>query len=119
MTIEQILDTIAPQFSTVINRADFITIAIGRISCTMFGDRYNLAVALRTAHDMTVAGVNNGSNGFAYNGLITSEREGDLSRTFGTNGGSANNYSDLLTTSYGNQLYGLIKGCIPKVMVVT
>ena len=116
MTVEQILETIAPELTSDTEKNNHITLARQRTS-TCFGDNYNYAVALRAAHTLTLK--NNAQNGLAGSvGGITSKREGDLSIGFG--GQSATGIKgDLGTTSYGVQLDELIKGNITGISVVS
>jgi Protein of unknown function (DUF4054) len=118
MTIEQILDTIAPQFSTNPAKSSYIEMAMLRTSTCQFGNKYDMAVAYRAAHDMTVAGEGSDS-GVSYGGLVVSEREGDLSRSYADLSTKATGYSSLLSTTYGQALYGLIKNTVTGAMVVT
>ncbi len=118
MSIESILDTIAPQFTANTSRADYIELAKLQTSAGQFGVKYDLAVALRTAHDMTMYIPAGTSGGFAYGGMITSEREGDLSRNFGGNVAQVSNVA-LSGSVYGQQLDALIKSTIIKVVVIT
>lgn len=117
MTVEQILETIAPELSTDPEKSNHITLAKQRTSTTCFGVNYNYAVALRAAHTLTLK--NNANSGLAGSvGGITSKREGDLSIGFG--GQSATGIKgDLGTTSYGVQLDELIKGNITGISVVS
>lgn len=119
MTIEQTLDIIAPQFSTNPDRAGYIEIAKTRVSASVYGTKYELAVAYRVAHDMTINGEVTGSNGLSYGGIVTEETEGDLSRSFADTSSKATKYSSLLSTSYGQSLYDLMQGNVIKALVVT
>ncbi len=116
MTITQIINSIAPQLSSHPELNNFINIAMQRTDIGQFKGKYNLAVAYRVAHDMTVAGLD--SSGVNKSGMITSEREGDLSRTYGSTASSGIS-ADLGLTSYGLQLQALIKNNIIGVMVVS
>lgn len=114
-TIKEILDAIASQFPDDSKRDVFIELAEGRSSLCFYGDKYNNAVALLTAHMMTLADPN-GLRAGGVAGPITGKKEGSLSVSFG--GQSSNSKdSDLAQTSYGLQLEALRKGCGPFIGV--
>jgi len=73
---------------------------------TAYGDFYNLAVALLVCHWLERDG-STGSRGTGRSGQITSEKEGQLSRSYGQVSGESNN--DLASTSYGLELQQLRK----------
>lgn len=109
-TVIQILDAIAPQFASDPNKSLFIQLAEGRTSTTAFGSNYNLAVALRTAHMMTMAGRAGNA------GSVSSISEG--SRSISYTSADASKYgADLNQTSYGVELIGLIRGNISGLSV--
>ena len=110
MTIEQILDTIAPQFSSSANKNDHITLARQRTSSSCFGDKYNYAVALRAAHTLTLANLSSSTGGGA--GQISSIREMDRSITFYKTGSNNSSSQGLLATSYGVELQDMINNNI-------
>jgi hypothetical protein len=116
MTVQQIIDVIAPQYSTDASLANTVILATQRTSEDAFGDNYSYAIALRTAHiltlrDMRKDGVNSGLGGTA--GMITNKSEGNTSIGFGSmTGFIKNNSNDLALTSYGIELLGLINGNI-------
>ena len=105
MTAEQILDAIAPQFITNTNKSAHLTLAAQRTSRTCFGINYELAVALRAAHTLTLSTEANAAGGSS--GGISSKREGDLAISFGGQS-STGVTGDLGQTSYGVQLQQLI-----------
>lgn len=79
------------------------------LSKKVFGDLYDQALVYYVAHHMvmheTIA--NSGStSGSAVAGQITSEREGDLSRSYGS-GGSASSASTGYDGSLGKTAYGM------------
>lgn len=116
LSVSSILDAIAPQFSTDADKSTFITIATGLTSTSCFGDNMNLAIALRTAHMMTIRDMEKDGVSSAYggaSGAVTSKREGDLSISFGNNSsGNGSQNEDLNLTKYGKQLLGLMRGQI-------
>jgi len=119
LTVNQIIDAIASQYSTDTDLANFITLATQRTSETDFGDNYNLAIAYRTAHMMTLRDMNkNGVNGGLGGavGNITSKKEGNTSISFGNlnnlTGTTGSQTGDLQLTRYGIELLGLIAGNI-------
>ena len=109
LTITAILSSIAPQFDSNVNRDDHISLAELRTNETCYGNKYNYAVALRAAHTLTLSDIQN-SSGSGSAGAITSKKEGDLSISFGSTGGSIDSYLGL--TSYGKDLIDLREGSI-------
>jgi len=100
-SIEVILDAIAPEFVLNVNKSTFINLAKCQTSTTFFGECYNLAVALRTAHMLSLS-LRSGAGG-----QVTNKSEGDLSIGFSSYGGSkGKGYLD--QTSYGLQLLDLL-----------
>ena len=106
MTPTTILDLIAPQFAADADKTSFLTLAKIQTSATFYGAKYNMAVALRAAHMLTLRDRAQSTQGAG--GQITSMREGDLAVSYSaaSSGGSG----DLSQTSYGMQLQGLKKG---------
>jgi hypothetical protein len=115
-SITTILNAIAPQFSSVDSGVVnvFINIAKERTSSEIFNDNYNLAIALRVAHILTLR--ENATSGHGGStGSIKSKKEGDQSISFSESGSGVN--SDLESTSYGIQLMGLIDGSVAPISV--
>lgn len=119
LSIQQIIDIIAPQYSSDSALTNTIVIATQRTSEDAFDVNYNYAIALRTAHmltlrDLNSGGVNSGTGGTVGN--ITSKKEGNTSINFGTlagiSGTTGNKGGDLQLTRYGIELLGLIAGNI-------
>ena len=102
-----ILTAIAPQFAPLTNLAVHQELAAAQTDLTYFGQNYNLAVALRMAHELTLQATATSGRGGA-GGAITSEREGDLARSYAPPAGY-NATSALGQTSYGLRLLGLIR----------
>ena len=99
MTVTEIVTTRNPTFAADSRLDDFISLAVDQTDTAFFGTDYNLAVALRTMHDMEMA-----SRGGA-GGAISSETEGKLERRY------AVSVSDdpLKSTSYGRELTMLMR----------
>jgi hypothetical protein len=116
MTALQILDIIAVQFINDPNKETYIQLATLRTSQDYFGDNYQYAIALRSAHMLETN--SNAQSGIGGGGIITSEREGDLAVSYGSTGSIYNRYPDLATTSYGRQLVDLIMGSGLPITVV-
>jgi hypothetical protein len=71
------------------------------------GTKTDYAIALRTLHMVTrVGGTGDGSMG----GIVTLEREGQLSREYAVNLADSSRFGDLVATTWGRQLIELIKG---------
>lgn len=109
LTAEQIFNAIAPQFVSDPNKSTHLEIATLRTSQNCFGDKYNLAIALRAAHTLTLTDTANNLGGSS--GGVTSKREGDLALSFGGQS-STGIKGDLGQSTYGVQLQNLIDGNI-------
>lgn len=124
LTVNQIIDIVAPQYSSDSDLTNTITLATQRTSESAFGVNYEYAIALRTAHiltlrDMNKNGVLSGLGGVTGN--VTSKREGNTSITFGSISGiqaiNTTKSVDLTLTRYGLDLLGLINGNITSFSV--
>jgi len=104
MSASSILDTIAPQFSEDSSKADVIILAQQQTSASFFGSNYDLAVAYRAAHMMTLFSRQNGAPG-----NISAKRIGPITLQYTAGGGQEN----LLATSYGRFLTELMKSRQP------
>lgn len=80
----------------------FIDFALLSVNASVFGDKTDKAVALLTAHFMTLS--NRGGSG----GSVTSEKVGDLSRSYSAPSGKVSE-SELATTAYGQMFLTLLK----------
>jgi len=108
-TASQIFDAIAPQLAGSINKALFLDLAGGLTSSCYFQTNYNLAIALRAAHMMTLANRLTGDSG-----QVTGKSEGNASISYAQ---TQNDNNDLSATSYGVQLQGLINSGVGGVSV--
>lgn len=113
-TVENILAVIGPQFVTDPRLADFIGLARLETSVN-FGEKYNFAVALRVCHELALEAMQGGDGGTStagsgVSGQITSEKEGDLARSYGKAGSGSDADSALSTTKYGSKLLELRSG---------
>jgi hypothetical protein len=115
MTASQIVDLIAPQYSTDPNKASFLQLASDRTNACVFGDNYQMAIAFRACHMMAKRDIATSTGGTG--GQVSSKREGDLQVSFFKSTSTGNTDSDLSETSYGNDLLGLINGTIPAIAV--
>jgi hypothetical protein len=117
LSAKQIIAIRAPQHSADTRLDDFIELAEMQTS-TCFGDRYELAVALRVLHLLTLEDMRGGSatdTGIAIAGTITSESEGQLSRSYGSTAqDAAQKYNSLSCTAYGLELVELIESTMFK-----
>lgn len=109
----------APQCSADPRLGDMLTLAAQMTSACAFGDNYQLALALRVLHWLTMEARNGGTpgvnGGSGSAGAITSETEGQLSRSYGgvsSSSVNAEKYPDLIGTQYGTELIALIRGSI-------
>lgn len=86
----------------------FINIAKNEVDATLFSDKnnYNLAIAYYTCHLLELSSREGNSRG-----VLTYEKEGDLSRTYG--GGNNPNVS-MNTTQYLDSYKMLLKDRVPN-----
>ena len=96
-TITEIITLRSATVAAKTDLADMITLAETRLSSGTFGDNYNEAVALLVLHYYAI----NDRNGAG--GPVTSEKEGQLSRTFAA-AASPNSWT---STSWGMELITL------------
>lgn len=101
MSVLSILQTIAPDLASDPNVQDNIALAELQTNRCWYGAKADYAVALRTAHNMSLNTSPLRSNGEA--GAVTTKKEGDLSISFGKTGNSKSN-DPLDQTHYGIQL---------------
>lgn len=114
LTVEQIMDALAPAFSGDVSRPVFIELATARIAPGFYQSKTNHAIALMAAHMMALNSASASASGRGDEaGAITSKSEGDLSVSFGSTSANVSDAADLSQTKYGTQLIGLRKGCGP------
>lgn len=114
----------APEFDDVAN-ADVrtaVALACDLVSEKRFGRFYGRAVVLMTAHQLKITRMTQHDaetgNDLLTKGTITSEREGDLQRSYGTAGVTGDDEDYLLQkTVYGRQFLALRKRCVVPVAV--
>lgn len=100
---------IAKQFASVPDAEVNVWLDIAGLNANtacLMGDRANLALALYAAHLMSLDAAN--QTGEGGRGDIKSEREGDLSRSYGT---AVNNGQWLGQSPYGQQYSDMMLGC--------
>jgi hypothetical protein len=115
VTALQTITLRTPQFAADARLNDMIIMATQLTSATAFGANTQYAIALRVMHWLTMEAVNGGivgNSGIGRVGYISSESEGQLSRSFGVSGGFAERYPDLSGTIYGAELVALMRGTI-------
>jgi len=115
MTINDIIDDIAPEFENEEQaRIDrFIEYAELQVSANVFGERYDLAVAYLACHMLTLrdrGDADSGSSGTS--GVITQKREGDLSLTFALPNALNDGDGNLQLTKYGIEYDRIRKMCV-------
>jgi hypothetical protein len=103
------ISKVAPSINTDFSDEDkslFISMAADEVKASLFDDtsKYNLAVAYYACHLMALAQRDANSRG-----VLTSEKEGDLQRSYG---GNFNN-SEMNTTQYLDQYNRFLKSRVP------
>lgn len=107
-TASGILSTIAPQFDAEATRQDHLDLAESRTSSTYYGANRPEAVALRAAHELTLAApASLWADGVGGN--VTTKKEGDLQVSFGSKGPVSASDADLAQTRYGMRLSALMR----------
>jgi hypothetical protein len=97
--------------------SEYITEAEGQVSDTAYGSNRYKAVALLVLHQLALEKRNSESGGSSPSGQISSEKAGDVARSYsggfflGTVQSGIDPY--LAQTSYGTELAALQSACIP------
>jgi hypothetical protein len=112
-TIDKYIEVKCNALFTDANKQTWVDAAMLSIDQDCYGDKYNLAVALRACHDFTMSTLQQGA-GSGGSGNLTSKREGDQAITFANN---TNMDDDLYLqgTSYGRELLSIQKGTIGRI----
>jgi len=104
----------APQWGSDPRISDMIELATMQTG-DCFGDRKQLAIALRVLHMFAKEAIGGGNpgtgttGGSGVAGSVRSEKEGDLARSYGLSASASNkNSSDLTSTAFGLELLELI-----------
>jgi hypothetical protein len=106
-TATEHLQRIYPSLYALADREYWVTQAQTRVSATWYGVQYELAVALRAAHDYAMSGRSPEASG-----SVSSKRVGPMSVTYADPGVSRNGTGgvsdpDLGLTRFGRQLLAL------------
>ena len=104
----------ASAFAALSNIQEYIDLAELEIGDEFCDDNMkNKAVFLLSAHWLALEERNNGGSGIAAPGTISSEKEGQLSRSYGAISSAEQNIDAYLSqTLWGIELYNLQKSCI-------
>lgn len=120
ITAADVID-IAPEFASgdVARIARFIARAKLSVNESVFGRAYELAVAYLTAHMLAVS-TDSTAGGGSTSQITTSEKVGDLARTYAdTSSSVASDDSALARTKYGQEFLRLRRQCVISPIVVT
>ena len=115
MSVTSLLSAIAPAYASDPSVGTLMNIAMQRTSRCAFGANYEYAVALRLAHMIC----RNPSSQPGTAGAVTSEAEGQLSRSYSISPELQAKYGDLCSTPYGCQLAELMEGNVVGLMSVS
>ena len=99
----------------------FISAAALYINTSIWGAKADFAHALYTAHLMTIANIGGVSGSSGASGTVTSEKVGDLSRTYSdtsSTSGSNSTNSELMGTGYGRQFLAQRRSLLISPIVV-
>jgi len=127
LTTKQIIASKSPSFASDTRLDDFIELAAHTVSSTAFGDKYNYALALVVLHMLTLDGMSGGgstASGSGVAGGIKSEKEGDLSRSYGNTlqgiNGATLSDSYFAQTQFGSEYLYLKRTCfmLPRTRIV-
>jgi|LSQX01.1.fsa_nt_gb hypothetical protein len=119
MSAKDFIQFRSPELATNVNVDNFISLADSRTSKTAFGDTAvgtlgtirDYAVALRAMHLMEKSSDSGGSAG-----IVQSEREGDLSRSYQVSPALAKKYPDLMSTQWGRELAEMIDSSMMPIL---
>lgn len=111
---------IAPEFAGIadVRVARFIDRAKLSVNSDIFGRVYDLAVTYLAAHMISISN-DPSSGGSSISQIVTSEKVGDLSRTYQESDSSTTNPSSLSRTRYGDEFLRLRRQCVLSPVVVT
>ena len=117
MNALQIIQLRAPQWAADPRINNLIIYAREVTGVAFFAENTERAIALRVLHTLALENLRNGnpgvgtSSGTGHAGQITSETEGNLSRSFASASFSNTNmkFSQLATTVFGQELIDLIR----------
>jgi len=116
LTAIAIISLRTPQFASDSRLTDLIALAQSQTSATAFGAQTDMAVALRVMHWLTLEARNGGvadvTSGSGASGALSSESEGQLSRSYNVSAAAVKRYPDLASTQWGMDLIALMNGCI-------
>ena len=111
-TSRQFIEARDPALSTLAgNRLDTL-ISMGETyfpDPSALGDKFVQCVALLVLHWLTLESVGGTLGAGAVAGPISSEREGDIARSYGSSTSAGGLFPFLDSTSYGKELDGLIR----------
>ncbi len=105
-TALEYFDIIAPEFVTLDNKEDYISIADIQVTDSIIQEQRNLIVAYLAAHIATISGRNAGAAG-----AISDLHEGNVSVSFNKSA-TKNGFAGVSDTSYGLEYTRLIKSNI-------
>lgn len=111
-TAEQYFDTVvAPHLSTSLLKADFLSLSAELISEAYYKQFTNYAIALLSAHNMALAGLDTGGSGRLPGqvGAVSDIKESELQVSYyvGSAGSKNGMIGNLAQTGYGMQLLDL------------
>lgn len=111
-SVLEIIEARAPEYLNHTSIDVFIELATNKTNESVMGINYNEAIALRTMHTLALSDRSKGG-GSSPSGSIKSEKEGMLSRSYGSNSSnSSNSNSNLAQTSWGVELMDLQESSI-------
>lgn len=115
MSASSTLSVIAPQFNSIANRDEYLSLAELNVNRCLFDSKGDMAVALMAAHMLALNTdpIRQQSGGA---GQITSKKEGDLSISFSS--ASDGSGGDLFLTVYGLQFQRLSNSVNTNVYVL-
>lgn len=117
-TAKQIIELKSPSLVGDSRIDDMVDLAKLTVSESVFGNKYQYALALVVLHQITLDSQSGGtstSSGSGVSGGLTSEWEGDLKKDFGNIGASAvKNLGEAfyMTTTFGQEYINLKRSCI-------
>lgn len=115
LSINEIIVLRSPDLNGDTRLPGMIELAKQLTSDVNFGDKYNHAVALLVLHWLTLdaqGGGSSSSSGSGVVGGIKSEKEGDLSRSYGIPSSTNDKAAYFNSTSFGAELMHIWRSCL-------
>ncbi len=109
LTAEQYIAARVPEYSGSARVPQLLPLAELNLFQPAFGEKYGMACGLLVLHWLTCEALAGGLPVGAITGAITGEKEGELSRNYGSAASSVGGIKNLESTLFGLELESMIK----------